>query len=181
MRSPRDAEYIHLGIRVDDYQVAAGKSINLNLVAYNAYPKDDEPVFTSAVKFVVVGMCIWPDDRTNEKYEITIYEEDVERTEPKLRDIRARNKQDAPLYRKRRGRDIPVYNVPAGFCLLERNRNINTWQACTWVSHELVTDMLAVLSLSTSRPIYLSMDERMCERKRWIDNLRVQTNSPAEE
>lgn len=141
----------------------------------------DEPVFTSDIKLEITGTCIWPESRANEKYEITIYDEDVGRTEPKVKDIHARNKDGVPIYRKRRGREVPVYNFPAGFCLLQRNRHVGALQACIWVAPQLTSEILAVLSLSSSRPIYIAMDERMRERKRWIDNLRVQTNNPAEE
>lgn len=181
-RSPRDIEYINLGIPVDGYQVAAGKSININLLGDPAsYVDNDMPVFTPDIKLEIIGMCICPESRANQRYEITIYNENAESPEPKVKDIGARNKENVPIYRKRRDREIPVYNLPAGFCILERNRYINAWQACTWVAPELVTDMLAVLSLSTLRPIYVAIDERMYERKRWIDSLRVQSNNPADE
>lgn len=180
-RSQRDAEYIHLGIRVDEYQVAVGKSINIRLLGGHADPEKDEPVFTSDIKLEIIGTCICPKARANEKYEITIYEKDTERTEPKVDDICARNEHDVPIYRKRRGREIPVYNLPAGFCVLKWNRDIGARQACIWVSPQLATDFLAVLALSSSRPIYVAVDERMHDRQRWIDSLRVQTNNPAEE
>jgi hypothetical protein len=181
-RSPRTFEYVHLRIRVDQYQVAVGKCININLLGeHESYLDNDDPVFTSDVRFEITGMCVYPESRANEKYEITIYEEDVGGTEPKVKDIHVRSKDGVPLYHKRRGREIPVYNLPAGFCLLRKNRYIGALQACIWVAPQLASETLAVLSLSNVRSIYIAMDERAHERKRWIDSLHVQTSNPAEE
>lgn len=175
-------EYTNLGIRVDGYDVAVGKSLNLNLIGnFRTYLDDDEPVFPSGIRFELSGTCISPRERAKEKYEITIYGEQVERTELKVKDIRLRDKRDLPIYRRRGDRQIPVYNPPTGFATLQRNAALSTWQACLWITFSSATNMLVLLAKLGGRQIYVSVDERRHDRKRWIRSFSLQTRNPMDE
>lgn len=182
-RSPRHAECIHLRIRVDEYHLAVGQSINRDLVSIlRPHVPDDQPVFTPFIRLEVIGTCICPEPRTNERYEITIVGEDVDRLEPKIEDIRVRDKHNLQIYRKGwRDHDVPVYKLPAGFATLKQNPEMEKWHTFIWVTTQSASYILAALTQSTSRPIYVAMDEHMHERERWLDSFRVQTNSPAHE
>ena len=176
-------EHTRLGIRIDYYHLAVGQSINDDLVGLLLpYVPDDQPVFTPSIRLEVAGTCICPDSRADESYEITIVGEDVDRLEPKVEDIRVRDKDNHPIYRKGwRGRDVPAYKLPAGFATLKLNPMGEEWRAFIWVSTQSASHMIAGLTQFPSRPIYLAMCEHIHEGERWIDSFYVQTRNPADE
>jgi hypothetical protein len=175
-------EQTFLGIRVEAYEVAVGKSINVHLFGTpHDYLDDDDPVFTPEMRIEISGICIYPEARANDKYEITACGEKADRTEPKVRDVRARDKNDAPVYRKYRGQHLPVYTRPAGFAVLQKTHGTGEWCAYISVLPQTASEMLATLKESRSRPIYVSIHERKHDRRRWIQSLYVQTKNPATE
>lgn len=82
----------------------------------------------------------------------------------------------ARKYRKVRGEEIPVYDVPDGLGLIEKVRGEKRWSGFCWVSPGTVSDMLALLP--HVHPLYISIHERKVGRTRWINGLSLQMSHP---
>jgi hypothetical protein len=171
-----------LAIRMDGFDVAVGTSVNIHLRgSIHYYLSDESPVFTPEFRIDLVGTCAYPESRAGDKYELTIYGERSEAEQVKVKDIRARDQNELPIYRTYRGRQVPVYKTPPGFASLERIRATRDWRASIWVVPRTARDMLLVLNESRLRPIYVGIHERKVDRMHWIQSLHVQTRDPAEE
>jgi len=81
--------------------------------------------------------------------------------------------------RKVRGQDIPIYDVPKGIGIIEKQRGVNVWSCCAWVSPQMVTDMLSLLP--NVKPMYVSVQEHKVGRNRWVAGMSLQTSDPAED
>lgn len=176
-------EHTFLGIRIDGHEVAVGRSVNSLLVGNTVIHNidDDSPVFTSTTRIDISGTCTFPALRASGKYTLAICSTQMRPLEPKLRDIRVRGKDNLPAYRQYRNQQIPVYKCPLGFSTLEKIRGANAWHAALSVPECTASDILAMLTQSASRPIYVSIHEHRQEGERWIRALYVQTKNPAEE
>lgn len=176
-------EHTFLGIRIDSYEVAVGRSINSSLVGNTSVHniEDESPVFTSTTRIDISGTCTFPKSRAIAKYTLALRSTQINSREPKVKDIRVRGKDNLPAYRLYGRRQIPVYECPLGISTFERIRGANTWYATLSVLDRTVSDILAVLALSASRPIYISVHEHRHQRERWIRELYVQTKDPADE
>ena len=82
-------------------------------------------------------------------------------------------------YRKVSGRSLPVYDIPEGLGLLDKDRGTRNWNGWLWVPEQTLTQMLILLT--NVKPLYLEIHERKVKRTRWINGLRVQTTDPNEE
>lgn len=177
-----EAEYTNLAITIDSYDARAQAGINLNLLGSSRYVIDDEePVYSFDTVLELSGTCTYPDDRAGDRYEITL----VGDTTPprslriKIKDLRERDKDGLPRYRKYKDGHHPVYGEPPALAFLEKVRGENRWSVWVWVAHQMVTDSL--LLLSSGKPVYVSLQEKKENRQRQIRNLGVQTTDPAEE
>lgn len=100
--------------------------------------------------------CIYPEPRANEKYAIVIHGKQSERSEPRLKDVLVRDKDNLPIYRNYRERQLPVYERPFGFAILERNRATDRWPTSICIPAQTAGFVPAVLGDSTLRPIYFT-------------------------
>ena len=96
-----------------------------------------------------------------------------------LSDCQARDDDGDRKYRRVRGEDVPVYEVPKGIGMIERVRGVGGWSGWCWISPRAVSDMLVLLP--NVSPLYISLHERKIGRTRWINGLTLQTTDPAEE
>jgi len=90
-----------------------------------------------------------------------------------------RNEDSTHKYRRVRGKDLPVYDIPKGLGTLEKVRGEALWTGCLWVKQETVTQMLSLLPVV--KPLYMFVHERKIEHHRWIVGFTVQTSDPSEE
>jgi len=96
-----------------------------------------------------------------------------------LADCHVRDDHGVSKYRKVRGKEMPVYDVPKGIGHLERLRGTRTWAGWVWAPPQTVNDMLTLLP--HVRPLYVDIHELRIGRKRWIVGLALLTTDPAEE
>jgi hypothetical protein len=171
---------VSLAIRVSKFEIAVGASINVHLRTTVPYSWDDsDAVVAPEFRLVVAGISTYPESRANDSYEITVYGERLAREQWTFEQIRVRDKYNVPVYRKYRGRDYPVFNVPPGIATIERSRGTREWRAALFVEASIANRMLAVLSLG--REVFASIDERKIDRQRWVRGFSLQTSDPAKE
>lgn len=179
-RRRNDDEYAFIAIKVLQNEASAGAEININLrVSNNPYPSEQEPVFTSSSRLELLGTAIWPEDRVDDRYEITVSGKKDGEKPSILKELRALDTDGHPIYTKRHGSDVPVYNVPPGIGMIERRRGTRLWNCWVHVPARAVSDMLRLVC--SRRALYVSIHERKIDRHRWIVGFALQTNNPADD
>lgn len=102
-----------------------------------------------------------------------------ESTARKLRDIQAIDEHNAPQYRTYRGRHVPVNVPPPGLGIIDKVRGENAWQCYMFTTKAFVMETLAILR--QPRTVFLTIHERVEDRKRWLQYLIIQTEDPVAE
>jgi hypothetical protein len=105
-------EYTYLAIRVSSYEAEADASINHDVYyPQHAFELDDrDPVFQFITRLVITGTSTWPENRTGDVYEVTIYGDDApsRHVHATLEDVQARDEYRARQYRDYRGAKVPM-------------------------------------------------------------------------
>lgn len=172
--------YTFLGVGLSGFSARVGASVSHKARDPRHY-RDDTNVyeFTSSLEFE--GVCTYPEERAGEFYRLTAYGHEPRPGEfaLTLADCHVRDERGLPKYRKLAGKQVPVYEVPKGIGLLNRERGTRAWTGWVWVSSQLITDMLTLLR--TAGPLYVGIQESKVDRSRWIVGLTLQTTDPANE
>ncbi|TIN77516.1 hypothetical protein [Mesorhizobium sp.] len=140
---------------------------------------DDDPLHQFRTQLTVTGVATHPEERAGDGYELTIYSDNSRRLGETVKDAQARDEHGSPQHRSYRGRQIPIYNPPAGMGLIEKIRGEPRWTAWLHVSPRFVSDALALLS--NERSLFLAIHERKSGRVRWVQGLGLKTTDPSEE
>ncbi|PCJ95120.1 MAG: hypothetical protein COA45_12390 [Zetaproteobacteria bacterium] len=172
-------EYLPLGIEITNHTTAINASINYE-VRKTRKCTGDEEIYSFNSYIEIEGFRIYPEGHNDITYSITIYGE--ERADwpfsLKLNDCQKIDDELIPIYRKIRGKEVPVYDLPKGIGYIERQRGIQHWRGAIWVPQRTITDMLALLP--HVQPLYLDILTIMEKKHQNITSLSLQTNNPAE-
>lgn len=141
----------------------------------------DEKIYRFESYLEVEGVSTYPETLAGNPFHLTIRGSESRHGEFSLTldDFHVKNEDGSRKYRKARGLEIPVYDVPKGIGILERQRGTKSWNGYVWVKPQIITDMLTLLPHIT--PLFLALHEHKVERSRWITGLTLQTTDPAEE
>ena len=174
-----EKEYTFLSVKLERCDFAVGEALNLNLRTRRLWELcDHESVVNPVMRIGMVGTAIYPQSRVNDTYNITIYEDSSGRDHPKLKDIRARDKEGHFIYRKCRDMQVPVYTPSPGVAVVQKIRGTREWQTCLWVDRRTASDFLTVLN-GSPRQLYVFIHERKVAHLRWVVELTLQTADPA--
>jgi len=171
-------EYSLLSIPLDSYRASVDASIN-----HQARDKRDhyaDPrIYSFGSSLELEGTCDYPEERSGDKYTISVHGWETEEGQfgARLSDRHMLDEDGTRKYRKVRGEEVPVYDVPEGIGLIEKVRGERAWSGFCWVSPQTVSDMLILLP--HVRPLYISIQERKVGRTRWINELSLQMSHPA--
>ncbi len=174
------SEYSINHIKLTEYSASVDASINYKVRDARNYESNAKVYgFTSSLE--LKGIYIYSDDRDNEEIQLTVHgtDEGPLDFDTTLADCQASDDKGNYKFRKMKGQEIPVYDVPKGIGHLERQRGTKIWSGFVWVNHQIITNMLTLLP--TVSPLYLTIHERKVERNRYIVGLTLQTNHPDEE
>lgn len=168
----------HLSIRVEKFRARVDSSINYE-VRQPRYRHEGMRVYEFLTNLEIEGVCDWPEEREGDEYSITVYGSERHAGEfmTTLKDYHVRDEDGSLIYRKNRGKSVPVYDVPKGIGLLDRQRGTGSWSGCIWVLPRVTSDMLALLP--NYSPLYLAIHECKEGRQRRIIGLALQTAHPA--
>ena len=173
-------DYSFLAIKITGYHAAIDSSINYEVRdRHHHYPA--AKVYSFGSRLELEGVCHYPAERDENNYAITVYgaEREADQFAMTLADCQVYSEDRLPVYRKSRGKEVPVYDVPKGVGLLERERGTPNWHGWLWVPPQTVTDMLTLIP--QVKPLYLAIQQLREGRKYWIVSLTLQTNDPAVE
>ncbi len=171
-------------IQVEGYDVDVGAAVNY--VVYGpqyAWNIDDrDPLYKFTTRLVIRGLSTYPQERAGDQYILTIYGDDAPSQDIHLtlKDAQKRDEEyGSPQYKEYRGRNIPIYQPPSGFGLIEKIRGERQWTAWLHAPTRFTNDLLTLLS--HSRPLFLSLRERKNDRARWVHGMGLQTVDPLTE
>ena len=157
----------------------------INSTAYDARyglrSDEDDPLYQFETHLMIAGSYTWPEEHVGGIYELTIYGDDSRSVSVNmpLKAVHERDEHGARQYRTYRGQSYPVYSAPSGLALIDKIRGEPRWRIWMPATPRFVSDVLVMLG--QGRQIYLAIHERRAERKRWLQNLSIQTSDPAEE
>lgn len=155
-RKKKQVDYAFITIEVDDYSVRC-----------EAVPH-------------ISGICTEPEDRAGHRWDITLYGmPDIQRNNPRIKDLHERDEHGSPKYRKVRGREEPVYAPAPPLAYIDKIRVEDRWTISIFVALWMVTDSLIILA--SPKPVYISIHEIKENRKRRVNSLTVQTTNPDDE
>ena len=173
-------EYSFLAIKVLSYKAYVDASINYE-VRDKCHYSNDAKIYKFSSHLEIEGICTWPEEREGDEYAITIYGHEIRQGdfELTLSDCNVMDEHWSPKYKRVRGKDVPVYDVPKGMGTLNKVRGAALWTGCIWVPTSTITNMLNLLTAVTL--LYIAIHENKIERHRWIVGLTLQTTDPADE
>jgi len=173
-------KYELLAVKLTEFKASVDATINYEVRDKRHY-QSDANVYSFSSSVELEGVCNYPEEREGEKYLLTIYGGEMRagQFDVTLSDCQVRDDDGMLKYRKVRGNEIPIYEVPKGIGPLERVRGTKDWTGWCWVSPRTLSDMLALLP--NVRPLYISIHEHKLGRHRFINALTLQTTDPAEE
>lgn len=115
--------YSFFAINVSSYKAFVDASINYEVRDKRHY-SGDAKVYKFSSNIEIEGICTWPEERAGDKYTFTIYGQEIRPGdfELSLSDCHVVDENWIPKYKKVRGKDVPVYDVPKGLGTLEKIR-----------------------------------------------------------
>lgn len=172
------SEYSFLGIEIIKFDVIADASINYEVRQAPQKTSGEERVYSFATQIEIAGVCNYPEDNAGTPYNLTIYGDDrrQDRFNMRLKDFQAIDDQWQKVFRKKKDRMIPVYEVPTGIGYLETPRGSKSGSGYAWVSSRFVSDMLTILTIN--RPMYLDIHRLKEGRGYAISSLALKTINP---
>lgn len=181
-RKRKEPAYDFLSVSVVDFDVRVDAGVNLDLLgSLTRYPDEDAPVYRFETYLELTGLCIDPESRAGDRYDITLIGDPRSRdVRMKIKDLRKLDKGGSPTYKKLKSCLAPLYEDTPSLGYLEKVRGEARYTAWFWVAPQFVTDCLTLVS-SKSKPVFLSLHEVRENRQRRIRSLSVQTNDPVEE
>ncbi|MCG8026417.1 MAG: hypothetical protein N0E59_08880 [Candidatus Thiodiazotropha taylori] len=180
-RKRKQRSHDFISIKVSDYAVRSDAGINTNLLS-QPYDIDDESehVHRFETKLEITGECIDPGDRSGHRFDINMFgDSSVNDRVPRIRDLQERDAEGEEIYKMYRGKRYPAYKQPPGVAYLEKTWGKDRWLTSIWVTPQMVTDALVILS--GPKQVYVSIHAIKEKRYYRIMNLSVQTADPADE
>lgn len=174
--------HTHLAIRVRNYAVQVSGSINHEIYHHiGLWDNGDDLVYEFGIRIEIAGVSIYPKERADDTYEITIHGDDARSRGygATLKDMHARDAHGSLRYRRYRGKEVPIYDQPRSLGLLNKARGESRWVGWLFTPSRFARDMLVLLS--HGRDLFVALHERRIGRTRWIHGISLQTNDPTEE
>ena len=182
-RQRKTEESTFLSVLVDSYEAHVEACVNHVVYAPQLgwLREEGDHLFEFKTRLQVTGTSRWPEERAGDTYELTIYGEDApsSRLHATLKDAQKRDKYGAPQYRTYRGSEIPVYEPPKGVGTLDKVRGEPRWSGWLFAKPCFVRDALVLLG--HGKPVYLAINERKEQRRRWLQSVALQTAAPEDE
>ena len=171
-------EYIFSSFKVKKHSSHINMSVNHDIYD-KRYAYEKTKIFSFHNHFELSGKYSYPDERLNQSITITIYTKDIDDFELNsvLDDYHVKDKDGFRKYKKRNGKETPIYEHPESIGFMERIRIRKSWQGCVWLHPQVGSDMLALIA--SGKTIYLSADEIKLGKKHLIRGVTLQTTNPA--
>lgn len=177
-KKPKE-RYTDLLIRLVRHEVRVDAAVSYKFHE-SGYIDADAPAYKHSTSLELVGECIEPPERAGYTYYITIYGVDSgsEPINHTIKDYRAIGKDGSPATKKTRNGYVPIYNPPPGIGLITKVRGEPEFGAFAHIAEHTVSSMLILLG--ENRPLYVTINELMTNRVRWVRRISVHTEKADE-
>ena len=114
----------------------------------------------------------------SDAYSFTIYGDThpYSKLESTLEDCHEEDEEGFKKYRKQKGKEIPVYDIPKGLAVLNKLRGERHWSTALWLPRDIVTDMLVLLN--GSKQVFAFVHLKHVNRDLWVLGFDLQTSNP---
>lgn len=172
-------EHEFITVEVTKYSASVNSSLNYELANLDKCDTDAK-VYIYETNLEIEGCCTYPDKLKNLTFFITLFGTDRKYDDLflKLKDFHAIDDKWNRVYKKVKGKEVPVYDLPDGIGYIEKRRGTNIWAGAAWVLPRTVTDMLTLLP--HVRPLYLEIHALKKDRFYKMRSLYLQTNNPVD-
>ena len=169
-------EYSFLSLVVADFNIRS--NIGINPEARNTrYSSADTKIYQQYSTIELSCRNIDPDEPLTDIYQFSIYGDQIN-PGLTLADCHVCNEDGFKKYRKSRGVDKPVYDVPKGIGCLLKSRGVRQWSSALWLTPDIVSDMIVLLL--SDLDIYVACHIRHENRVAWLFGFDLQTANPLE-
>ena len=174
----KQKEYDFLSLAVTDFNIRSSIAINPK-ARDTKYSPSDTKVYQRYSTLELSCRNIDPDEPLTDTYQFTIYghpDEGLANPDLTLADCHVYDGEGFKKYRKSRGVDKPVYEVPKGIGALQKRHGMRQWSSALWLMPDIVSDMNALLL--SDLDIYVACHIRYENRVAWLIDLDLQTANP---
>ena len=177
IKAQKQIEYSFLSLIVDNFDVRTGVSIN-HEVRTDGICSPDTKVIEYHTALELKCLNADPDEPLSDAYSFTIYGDahSYSRLESTLKDCHEEDEEGFKKYRKQKGVEIPVYDIPKGLAVLSKLRGERHWSTALWLPRYIVTGMLVLLS--GSKKVYAAVHLKHVSGDLWILGFDLQTSNP---
>lgn len=175
----KPSEYSFLSLVVTDYSVRTGTAINPK-ARDNRHSDRDTKIYEQHTVLDLACHNIDPDEPLTDTYTFYIYGNRNSATDfdVTLADYHVEDDEGSKKYRKRKGVEIPVYDIPKGLAALTKFRGERRWRSALWLAPDIVSDMLVLLS--SGKEVNAAVHIKHDNRTLWILGFELQTENPME-
>ena len=127
-------EYTFITVDIREFNANIGASINYE-VRNPLHCRDNANIYNFSTHLELEGICTYPENRVGEHYNLTIYGSCPRHLDfgLTLTDCHVRDDNGMLKYRKVRGKEIPIYDIPKGIGHLKRKRGMKSCSGWTWL------------------------------------------------
>lgn len=175
----RQVEYAFLSLAVNDFSINSGISIN-HEVHDSRHSPPETGIYQQYSSITLRCRNIDPADPLTDTYQFSLYGQSTDSMSPELTlaDYHVRDDEGFAVYRKKKGEEIPVYDLPKGMGVLAKHRGERHWSSALWLTPAIVSDMIALLL--SDKEIYAACHIRYDGRVAWLNGFDLQTINPLE-
>lgn len=176
VRSSKQTEYSFLSLILTGFEVRSGAAINPELRTGRVCGPDTRILEHHSV-LTLTCRNIDADEPVSDSYSFTIYgnSDPYPGVDATLADYQIEDENGFPKYRKHRGIEIPVYEVPKGLAVLRKAHGERSWSTALWLPRDVVSDMLVLLN--GGRQLYAGVHLKHEDRKLWVLGFDLQTEN----
>jgi hypothetical protein len=176
-QSRKQTEYSFLSLAVNSFEIRTGSAINHELRTDRICSPDTK---ISAHHTILELTCnnIDPDKPLDDAYSFTVYGDahPYPRLESTLEDCHEEDEEGFKKYRKQKGVEIPIYDIPKGLAVLSKQSGERHWSTALWLPRDIVSDMLVLLS--GSKKVYAAVHLKHVSGDLWILGFDLKTSNP---
>lgn len=176
-KNKKQVDYSFLSLAVDDFSIRSSVCINPE-ARDNRYSPPETKIYEQHSSIDIQCRNIDPDEPLTDSYHFSLYGHLINHMNPQLTlaDYHVADNEGFKKYRKRKGAEIPVYDVPKGMNALSKTRGERHWSSALWLAPTIVSDMIALLL--SDRDIYAACHIRHEGRVAWLNGFDLQTENP---
>lgn len=173
----KKAEYSFLPLVVTEFNVRSSYGIN-HKARDTKYSRSDTKIYQQNSTIELECRNIDPDEPLSDIYQFSIYGHSDGPTNPDLTlaDCHVCDEEGIKKYRKSRGVERPVYDVPKGISALLKSHGRRQWSSALWLQPDIVSDMIVLLL--SKLDIYVACHIRHENQVAWLIELYLQTANP---